>query len=374
MIGFIGLGAAGSNVADEAASRDYPAIAINYSQRDLDSLEYIEERLKLVGSEGVGKNREAASRLMSKNWESAVSFVQENFSSPSIEIIFVCFSTGGGSGSGIAPVLLEILHGELPDKVFVAVPILPDLSEVLPNQINSIQSGEELCGLDLCVLPLDNEQVRKQYATLNLPKNKLFHKTNTLFIDSIERVLSFTTRESKNGVLDEKDLLTIFSTKGVASIGIATITDVNEHSEEAAPQFIADKITAAWKESIFSPIEMNQVFRAGVVLNAPESFIDYINMKTIFGGFRNGMPVDLFEGYYHNDEYTLCVILSGLSWYRTRLGETEEVVESMKKNAEQLLTKNEVYKSKTNTSIGLRAQEKKATKKKNIQDILKKYK
>lgn len=373
MIGFIGLGAAGSNVADEAARRDYPAIAINYSQRDLDSLEYIEERLKLVGSEGVGKNREEASRLMSKNWESAVSFVRENFSSPSIEVVFVCFSTGGGSGSGIAPILLEILHGEFPEKVFVAVPILPDLSEVLPNQINSIQSGEELSSLDICVLPLDNEQVRKQYATLNLPKNKLYHKTNSLFIDLIERVISYTTKESKNGVLDEKDLLTIFSTKGVATVGIADISAINQNSEEWIPQVIGGKINVAWKESIFSPIEMNQVFRAGVVLNAPESYIDYIDMETIFGSFKSGKPVDLFEGYYDNEEYTFCVILSGLSWYRTRLEEIEKIVESMKKTTEQLLTKNEVYKSKLNTSMGLRAQEKKAKRKKNIQDILKKY-
>lgn len=57
MYGFLGVGQAGGNIANHAAKIGYRSIAINYSQRDLESLDQIEQKLKLVGSEGVGKKR-----------------------------------------------------------------------------------------------------------------------------------------------------------------------------------------------------------------------------------------------------------------------------------------------------------------------------
>lgn len=50
--GFIGLGAAGSNIADEAAKKGYDSIAINYSKSDLDSLTHIKPEFRhyCVGS------------------------------------------------------------------------------------------------------------------------------------------------------------------------------------------------------------------------------------------------------------------------------------------------------------------------------------
>ncbi|EJL1642822.1 hypothetical protein NL868_004357, partial [Shigella flexneri] len=76
-ISFLGLGQGGSNLADVAASRGFHAASINYSQRDLDSLENIELKLKLVGSEGIGKIRSEAIRLMNNNWDLAINFVKE---------------------------------------------------------------------------------------------------------------------------------------------------------------------------------------------------------------------------------------------------------------------------------------------------------
>ncbi len=140
-----------------AASRGFHAASINYSQRDLDSLENIELKLKLVGSEGIGKIRSEAIRLMNNNWDLAINFVKENFSHSSIEIIFVPFATGGGSGAGIAPVLLSLLQETLPGKVFVAMPIIPDLSEAFTTQRNCLETFEDISYLNMCILPVDND-------------------------------------------------------------------------------------------------------------------------------------------------------------------------------------------------------------------------
>ncbi|MED4262475.1 cell division protein FtsZ, partial [Priestia aryabhattai] len=88
MIGIVGIGAAGGNIADLAFENGINAVALNFSERDLESLDFVEERLRLIGSEGVGKNRDEAINLMvDKNWELALKFIKENFSTPSTEII-----------------------------------------------------------------------------------------------------------------------------------------------------------------------------------------------------------------------------------------------------------------------------------------------
>ncbi|NGY80318.1 hypothetical protein F6Y02_39730 (plasmid) [Bacillus megaterium] len=55
MIGIVGIGAAGGNIADLAFENGINAVALNFSERDLESLDFVEERLMLIGSEGVGK-------------------------------------------------------------------------------------------------------------------------------------------------------------------------------------------------------------------------------------------------------------------------------------------------------------------------------
>ena len=78
-ISFLSLGQGGGNIADEAAKRDFYTASINFSQKDLDSLEHVSKKLKLVGSEGIGKFRNNAVDLMDNNWDLATNFVKENF-------------------------------------------------------------------------------------------------------------------------------------------------------------------------------------------------------------------------------------------------------------------------------------------------------
>lgn len=369
MIGFIGLGAAGSNIADEAVKQGFPGLAINYSQKDLDSLEYVKERLKLVGSEGVGKNREEAIRLMGNNWESAVAFVKERYSSPATEIIFVCFSTGGGSGSGMAPVLLELLTNEMEDKTFVAVPIFPELSEVMVNQMNCVKAFEELSNLNICVLPIDNEAVRG--GRRDIGKNGIYQLANVRFVKLIMKILDYTNKESKNGVLDKRDLRTIFDTKGIATISEFHLSVIghNDLTEDG----IANSIQDSWNwSSVFAPIQRNKVIRAGIIFDAQEAFMQSINLEKIFSAFKSGMPLDLFEGYYGERKGVVYSILSGLSWCNERLAKVEKIIEDKQAATDQLIQEDTVYESKVrNLTTALRPSE--PLKKKSVADILSRY-
>lgn len=372
MIGFIGLGAAGGNIADEARNSGFPALAINYSQKDLDSLEYIleDERLRLVGSEGVGKNREEAIRLIRGNWESVVSFVGDNFSTPSIEVIIVSFATGGGSGSGMAPILLDILIGEFTEKTFVASPILPDTSEVIVNQVNCIKASEELSSLDICTIPIDNEQVHKSEKVSG--KHNLYTEINKTFVKEIKSLLSYTEQNSKHGILDQKDLHTLFKTRGVMVISSIDITHLTDKQINLSTEGIVNEIKRSWEASIFVPPHYDRIVRAGFVFDGQESLMGLLNVGEVFSCFSSGMPLDLFEGYYRENSGKIYTILSGLSWYRGRLAKIEETVKAKQESTDNLLAGDGSYTSSLG-SLSIHKNEKLDRGKRSVSDILSRY-
>lgn len=368
MISIIGLGGAGNQIANEATKLGFQTGAINFSQRDLDSAKDVKLKQKLVGSEGVGKNRDEAIKLLNNNWESVLSFVKDNFSHTSNEIIMLAFSTGGGSGSGISPMLLDILTNEI-DKVFVALPIIPDKSEVLVNQINCLSTFEELSNLDISIFPIDNENVKTKYNSIG--KNTLYRNANSVSINLISKIISYTDKYSRNGNIDRKDLLQIFNTKGIGLMSEVNIAKLNEGklSDESVIKIIQD----SWSNSIFTNTNFNQVLRAGIIFDGQEELMEYIQYEKIFNKFKNGMPIDLFEGNYHDQDGTVISILTGLSWCNTRLKEIEHIIEERGKNAEIALseTENQDYVSpvtKFQTRIRMPNKEKVS-----VSDIISKY-
>ncbi len=367
MIGIVGVGAAGGNIADEGILHGIHSVAINYSQKDLDSLINVEDRLALVGSEGVGKNRENAIKLMVNNWELATTFIKKHMSAPSTEIIIVAFSTGGGSGSGISPILIEFLQNEMPEKVFVACPILPDTSEVLINQINCLSAFEQLSNLDICVLPIDNDKIRLEFGSIS--KNLIYKKANQTFIKLLLNLLSYTEKHSKNGILDKRDLLQIFNTKGIgiiSEVSIGNISDLSLNQND-----FAIKIQQSWKKSIFSQLEYDQVLRAGIVFDGKESLMEYLRYDLLFDVFANGMPIDLFEGNYHEGNGKVISALTGLPWITSRLNQIESIVENKKLQVD-LQVENR-YQSKIAVDDFSNQLRKGEVKRKNALDILSKY-
>lgn len=372
MISIIGIGGAGNQVANKAVEYGFHTGIINFSQRDLDSAENVKLKLKLVGSEGVGKNRDEAIRLLENNWELAVNFVKEHFSHPSTQVIVIVFSTGGGSGSGISPVLIDLLSNEMSDKTFVAMPIIPDTSEVLVNQMNCLSTFEQLSKLDISVFPIDNQKIKDSSDSIG--KNRLYESVNKEVIETLHNIVSFTEKSSKNSNLDEKDLLQIFKTKGIGVISKTNVSTLNNGVLEVSSNSISEKIRKSWDNSVFAQIEYNQVLRAGVILDGQEKLMDYLDYENIFGGFSNGMPIDLFEGYYHESSDKVYSILTGLSWCYTRLRQIENIINEGRMSAEESIenTSKQEYKSKISSLKATMIGEKKQ--KRNVGDILSKYK
>lgn len=373
MISVIGVGGAGNNISNEA-SKFFSTGAINYSRKDLDSATNVKLKLQLPSSEGVGHNREMATELFQGHWRIAVDFVKENFSHS--KVIIFPFATSGGSGAGITPMLLDILGHEMPNTIFVAMPILPDFSEVTVNQLNAQNTFFELSKLDILVLPVDNQQVKETYKTIG--KNRLYQIANTEAVSLVHELYQYTEKHSKNGNFDMKDLLTTWSTKG---IGVISKLDISQYQAEESiltPNILADLVQKSWqKNPVFVPIEKTQkhVMRAGIIFDAEEKYMEFMNYEKFFGVFKNGMPIDLFEGNYH-EKSQIMTILTGLPWINERLEKIDEIINNNSENIQDTVSQNLIYQPKSSNLVSQIRSNKKAPSQssRSVLEILEKYK
>jgi tubulin-like protein CetZ len=317
MLACIGLGQCGGSIVNQFAKNGYLSGVINSSQKDLDTCNHIEDHLKLrlYGSEGVGRDRELALTLIRNNWETVVSYLKENFSQPSTKLIFVAFSTAGGTGSGINSLFLELLSDVLEDKIIVAVPVLPSLSESIVSQLNTLECLRELSELDICILPVDNEQVKMD------GKNELYKKVNNTFYQLVDSILKHTNKHSIDGNLDEKDLLTILKTPGFAAMSHVDISNQNE-GIQLSKDSISNSIKQSWHQSIFPKPSLSKIVRFGLIFNGQEGFMSSIDIPNVLTEFQNS-PLDIMEGYYHESKGDIYTILTGLEFNTDRLKQIE---------------------------------------------------
>lgn len=362
MFAFVGVGQAGGNIANLASKKGFKSLAINYSQKDLDSLDSVGEKLKLIGTEGVGKRRNDAIVSMPQNIESLQSFLEHNLSSPKIEIIVIVFAAGGGTGSGLSPLLIELISSEFPNACLVACPILPDERESPVSQYNTIKLSEELSPLNIAVLPIDNHKVEN--AT---NKSQLFRRVNEEFIDLFDEVLSYTNKESVNGIIDKKDLLEIFKTPGVCMIARTDLAKLAEGKVDISPEGVSKKIKQSWNQSIFATPEYTGIESMGIIFDGQESLMGHISHEKIVEDFECYPPY-IYEGYYGESKGKVITLLSGLSWYSSRLNEIENLFENQTSDYKN---DSNIYLSKLEN--GLPEKPKKSEKVGSALDILSKY-
>lgn len=321
MLGVIGLGQAGGNIANLFAERGVPSIVINYSSKDLDTCDSVEHKLKLRGSEGVGKQREEAIRLFHSNYEQSLLFVKEHLSSPSIEAILIIFSAAGGSGSGIASILPELLMHDMTDKTVILCPILPTSQECITAQLNTMDTLSTLSDLNACIVPLDNQKgIQKE------GRNKSFQYMNETFVNQFVSIVEYTEKHSSTGNFDSRDFLTLFSTPGFCSIGEVDLSVIKSDGLHLTDEGITERIQKSHLNSICTNPSFEQVVRMGLIFDGQESLMRHISVSKITSEFAN-QPLDSFEGYYHSGEGRVISIYTGLTFNPDRLNQIQTQAE-----------------------------------------------
>ncbi len=283
-IGFIAIGQAGGNIGRLLEEKGYSVLFINTSKEDLDTLKDVKFRYHIPDGEGCNKDRNKAKQLISKHYDSVSKEIEEKIKK---DIFFVIFSAGGGTGSGVGPMLVDLLNDD--NKTAGAITILPGQAESLKSQINAYECFCELTEVQdmACTFILDND------------KNPDKLKLNSIFVNMLTRFLDIPDKyNSAKGNIDKAEVV-----ESLRSRGMSILSSMGENNGTTSV------LISSFSKNIFAPIEDDRVIKY-ISLSGPDS-INFSELEKVVG-----TPIDTYRTY--TDQSTICM-LSGLSYPQTRL-------------------------------------------------------
>lgn len=300
-VAFLAIGQAGANIVKLFEDKGYPAFYINTSLEDLRSIEGAAHTYHLKGADGSNRDRNKAKSVLATNLDEVVTEIQNKLTEP---IVFVTFSCGGGTGSGIAPFLIDILQNETNKKI-CAIAVLPSENESIKSHINAYECCSELADRENmgCVFFLDNN------------KNKDKFLINTIFTGLLDSFLSDNS-VSPRGNLDASEAKKLIGTAGASII-----------SKLGKDRATTSSLISTFSSNIFAPMETDRSIAYMGLINSSYGIDTDELAKEI------GTPLDTYQG--HGATATIGV-LSGLTFPFTRLATIRDKV----KATQEVISKN----------------------------------
>ena len=307
-IRFLAVGAAGANVTQMLEKKGFKGFYINLAKQDLDLINS-PNKLHIKNGEGASKNRDRAKEVLSESIDEVIEVLEQQITE---KYIFVVYSLGGGSGSGISAFLASVI-AENPDKKVGLVVILPSMKESLQARINAYEALSEIVEIKNSigsVFILDN----------NTREDKL--SINRTFATLFDSFVNIEGSSSIRGVLDLAEQKTLLETSGVAMIH-----RVGQEGQNDLLPII--------KDGIYAPIEPNKRIKY-IGLSQPDTkeIIDISSVIDVVG-----QPIDNFSGF-GNQETVL--YLAGLSFPKTYINSLAESIKAEQERVQKVMEDDDI--------------------------------
>lgn len=289
-IGFVAVGQAGGNIGKLFEQKGFSVLYLNTSQEDLRTLRDAKYTYHIAGGEGCNKDRDKAKKLVIDDFDNISRQIYEKMD---VSLIYVVFSSGGGTGSGCGPMLIDLLLDDIASgtsgiEAVGAITVIPAETESIKAHINCYECFEELTKIKniASTLIIDNAKGDK------LRLNQSFANAFCGFVEIPDR------HKDARGNIDRAEIEETLKAKGML-----VLTRVSAKKSSTAA------VLESFKNNIFAPIEPDRVIKYIAVSIAGDVDVESMIKET-------GIPIDIFATY--NDKATICC-LSGLSYPVTRL-------------------------------------------------------
>ncbi|MCO6041886.1 cell division protein FtsZ [Thermococcus alcaliphilus] len=338
----IGVGQCGTKIADLFALVNFEALAINTSKSDLEYLKHIPEERRilvgesLTGGKGVNANpvlgREAIKRdlpLVMKKISSMVGYSD-------VDIFFLTFGFGGGTGAGGSPVLAEALKEEYPDSLVVAIGALPLKEEGIRPTINAAITIDKLSKVVDSIIAIDNNKLKESAEDIS----KAYEKINYTIVERIASLLALIDVPGEQ-TLDASDLKFVLNAFGsFATVGYAK-------AEANKVKNISRLILKSFEnEGLYLEANIESALYGLVAIHGPP---ELLKAKDIFEALeyltRKIKGKQIFRGFYpdpREKEIEVVTLLSGI--YESK--SIEDIVVTAKKYAHAFMKAKEEAETK----------------------------
>lgn len=321
----IGVGFAGSyNAQAVSEALDIPAFVINTSAKDL-SDSVINKNIPsfLIGNDGrgAGNDRQKSKDMLKVNGKKLFSEIPAFIKLiMDADIIFVVFSSAGGTGSGSGPELVNIIRRMHPEKTCIPLVIAPKRYDSPLSQHNTLKCIEELAALDCPYVIGDLDK----FASDN--DDVTYEKMSKWVVNTVRHLTGMDMNMSQSGMMDENDLLNLISEKGyLAQYTIEVTSKMLENTD------VQDLLIKQIASSPAMQIQKDRVVGwGGLVVNLPEDIEDPIKTGNVSKLLAiTGEPKHMYKNFSVNQSTkgTVTLILSGMSLPKNRLDESIEKVQ-----------------------------------------------
>ena len=278
-VAIIGIGGCGTNIAFQFEKNGYKTLHINSSTQDESAIKGAKNVRHLVGFNGCAGKRTLAEEALSRNQE-----LIDEIAGLEEEIIYLIFSAAGGTGSGLSPLLAQILTEETQKTICCAV-VLPDVSEDYDYHVNAYNCCKELYEIERLgsVVFLDN----------NSNPNKL--SINSSFCNMLN---AFLTNNSVSvlGNVDGEEKRTMVAQNGSFILSMLSPDKANDEN-------VVEKLTT---KNIFAPLQKDGACEYIAIINSGKNGINKEEVINVVG-----TPKRTFMGYESN---STIIAVSGLSF------------------------------------------------------------
>lgn len=368
----LGFGNCGGQIADLAMKQyQIPGIAINSSQKDLSNINHV-TKIILGNTLGSGKNRDQAKSFIKMHITALLQ--QEKFTTMINEndLIFIISSIGGGTGSGMAPMMCDILSRKFSEKKFILVEVYPPIGESLAAQQNSLDYLKEVRTNmpNVTYMAYDNNK----YATLTTPE--MMQRVNNEIVEMLPVFRGDYFYPTPFNSIDDQDLLTIVGTPGRMAVYILNNIKEKDFDSKSIEDAMIDNI-----KNVSANVELDRdkiVKKIGVITNLNSKLNKLIDPNYTKIQELIGTPVELFEHVYMtatNDETNrMVLILTGLSVPDDRLTKVVQRIESGLDELAQVKESSVLDSTESNSKIKeLRSQTMKQSNEFDLDDLFGKY-
>ncbi len=300
-IGVIGVGQAGSRVAETFYKKGYSSCVINTSKQDLEFISVEEDRKLLLDGSlgGTGKDLDLGREI----FDDSVSQIEE-FLYPTInnqDMAYLCVSGGGGTGSSSVDTMISVLFGMgLPIGVIY---ILPKQTDDAKSKSNSIETLSRLAQMATenkisSLIVVDNAKIEQIYADLS--QSKFWDVSNDAIVDPLVKFNSLTSKASRHTSLDPSDFAKIVSCGDCSIYGVIETSNIDEETglAEAVIESLQDNMLA-------EGFDVSQTRVGGVIICADSKTLDEmpaININYCFHMISEQTKgASIFQGVYDDE-------------------------------------------------------------------------
>lgn len=269
---FVCVGQAGSNIGQMFEGKGYNCLFINTSNDDLETIQG-KHKYHIPAATGCNKDRQKALLYARDYYDAIVNTIDKKF--PLQDMVYFIFSLGGGTGSGLSPILLDILSNKNTNKSYGAVTIIPSLNESLKAQVNSVEAYKQVT---------DIERLKNVFILDNNKKDKF--RINDEFAMLFDRLVNVTERDPR-GIIDGAELEVLLTTKG-----------------NSIMTFIPHAVDMGWmlEQKVYNNIFTNYERGCKYIGLSMSNHIKMENVEELIG-----MPIDSFTGYSKNETFLISV-------------------------------------------------------------------